>query len=383
MIIPASAKLAYDVTIKDENQSYVVKTSRDEAMDILGDYNVKIGTKDKVILDDFESRKGGTIVIDRYNDIYIKKDDDVRLYSVYANNIKDALNELNITVADDEYQLNCNYDDYIEKGMVIEFQKLYSVEIHADGNSVKCKTVSATISDVLKKQNIVIEKDDYTEPSLDKIISKDMDITVHRVEYKTETKTESIKYSTTKKEDSTLNKGKTKVETEGVNGEEEVTYLVKYVDGTKKSSEIQSRKTTKAPVNKVLIVGTKKVKNNKITDVTSNGKESYNGLKLNETIKGKYTHYCACATCNGNGRGITSSGKKIYNGMSNPYYVACNWLPLGSVISVNGTNYTVVDRGGSGLSTIGRIDIFTPEGHAACYKKGTGGCNITILRFGW
>lgn len=38
---------------------------------------------------------------------------------------------------------------------------------------------------------------------------------------------------------------------------------------------------------------------------------------------------------------------------------------MGSVIKVNGQNYTVVDRGGSGLSTVGRIDIFTPEGHAA------------------
>ena len=69
--------------------------------------------------------------------------------------------------------------------------------------------------------------------------------------------------------------------------------------------------------------------------------------------------------------------------MPNPYYVACNWLPLGSVISVNGTNYTVVDRGGSKLSKTGRIDIYTPEGHAAALRGGTGSCDITIVRFGW
>lgn len=83
---------------------------------------------------------------------------------------------------------------------------------------------------------------------------------------------------------------------------------------------------------------------------------------MGQSISGRYTHYCACAVCNGNSRGITTSGRRIYNGMSNPHYVACNWLPLGSVISVNGTNYTVVDRGGSGLSSQGRIDIFTLEG---------------------
>ena len=69
--------------------------------------------------------------------------------------------------------------------------------------------------------------------------------------------------------------------------------------------------------------------------------------------------------------------------MSNPYIVACNWLPLGSIIDVDGVQYTVADRGGRGLSAVGRIDVFTPEGHSACIKKGTGSCKITVLRLGW
>ena len=111
--------------------------------------------------------------------------------------------------------------------------------------------------------------------------------------------------------------------------------------------------------------------------------KSKSGFSVGQKISGKYSHYCACATCNGNSRGITSSGKKIYNGMKNPYYVACNWLPLGSVIKIDGKEYTVVDRGGSGLSRKGRVDIFTPEGHSACYKYGVGSCSIEIVRLGW
>ena len=118
-------------------------------------------------------------------------------------------------------------------------------------------------------------------------------------------------------------------------------------------------------------------------NIQANGVDSKWGYKVGQTINGRYTHYCACATCNGNSNGITSSGRRISNGMANPYYIACNWLPLGSVINVDGTNYTVVDRGGSGLSATGRIDIFTPEGHAACYRYGTGPCTIKIVRLGW
>ena len=53
------------------------------------------------------------------------------------------------------------------------------------------------------------------------------------------------------------------------------------------------------------------------------------------------------------------------------------------VIEVDGVQYTVADRGGSGLSKAGKIDIFTPEGHAACLKKGIGSCTIKIVRLGW
>ena len=80
---------------------------------------------------------------------------------------------------------------------------------------------------------------------------------------------------------------------------------------------------------------------------------------------------------------MTASGKKLTNGMENPYCVACNWLPLGSIIEVDGVTYTVADRGGSGLSRVGRIDIYTPEGHTAAKQNGRGSASIKIIRLGY
>ena len=188
-------------------------------------------------------------------------------------------------------------------------------------------------------------------------------------------------YSTKEKKDSSLEKGDTKTIQQGKNGSKDVTYSVKYVNGVATESTKLTEVVKTQPVEKIVKVGTKKVKHS--ADTTPNGVKSKGGYSVGDTISGRYTHYCACAICNGNSRGITTSGKRIKNGMSNPYYVACNWLPLGSVIEVDGTNYTVVDRGGSGLSRKGRIDIFTPEGHKACYKYGTGSCKIKIVRLGW
>lgn len=75
---------------------------------------------------------------------------------------------------------------------------------------------------------------------------------------KTETRTESIPYETIREETSSLYSGTKRTKTKGVNGEQEVTELVTYVDGVRTSAKEVSRVTTKEPVNEVIQVGTKK-----------------------------------------------------------------------------------------------------------------------------
>lgn len=71
------------------------------------------------------------------------------------------------------------------------------------------------------------------------------------------------------------------------------------------------------------------------------------------TYLGTYslTAYCACANCCGKSDGITASGTQATAGRT----VACNSLPMGTVISINGHQYVVEDTGGMGGNV---IDIF-------------------------
>ena len=259
----------------------------------------------------------------------------------------------------------------------------YEVRLADSGEVVTVKTASsqASVEDLLKLANVELDSNDYTIPAVSQTVEAGTTVDVNRVDYKEVTVTEKVKYSTETKKDKKLAKTQQKVVTKGKNGKKKVTYSVMYINGVATYKEAVSEVVTKEPVTKVVKVGTKKIKG--ATDYKENGVKSKGGYKVGQVISGRYTHYCACARCNGNSRGITSSGKKIKNGMSNPYYVACNWLPLGTIINVDGTYYTVVDRGGSGLSRKGRIDIFTPEGHSACYRYGTGKCTIEIVRLGW
>ncbi len=370
----------YDVRIAvDGNEPIVIATNETEPIEILAQANITLTDSDRLDISSFTAGEGGTIKIDRANSINVDFDGVINTYTLYEDTVGDALASLGISISDDDI-INYEMADAVADGMVIKIKPAMSVTLKADGESAKYAIHQGTVSDLLALAQVTLGKEDYTKPALDAELKADMNVTVYRVEYKNVTKKESVAYKTTTQNDSSMYQGTQKVVTEGVKGEDEVSYKVKYVNGKESGKTEISRKTLKAPVNQVVKAGTKKVPG--ASDVKSNGVTSKNGFTVGQTISGRYTHYCACASC-GTGSGMTASGKRVYNGMPDPYYIACNWLPMGSVVNVDGTNYTVVDRGGSGLSTVGRIDIFTPEGHAACYRYGTGSCTLQIVRLGW
>lgn len=368
----AATRNEYEVKIIDNGTEITITTNETEPIEILNQANFALAANDKLDISAFQQGEGGTIVINRLNVINVEFDNAIHTYSVYSSTVGDALNEIGITVSEND-QLNYALADQIESGMVITIQPAMSVSLTVDGVTTNYAVLNGTVADLLNLAFVTLGADDYTQPSLDTPLTADMQVQVFRVYYQQETRTETIQYSTTRVDDDSLNKGQTKVVTAGVNGSAQVTYNVKYVNGVVAEQQKINTVVTQQPVNEVVNVG---------TTVASNGVSSQNGYYVGQKITGRYTHYCACSKCCGKSDGITASGIKVYNGMADPYYVACNWLPLGSVISVNGQNYTVVDRGGSGLSRTGRIDIFA-GGHQTALNKGSGSCSIEIVRIGW
>lgn len=365
----------YDVVINDNGKEYTVTTEETQPIEILNEANITLGANDKLNIAGFTAGEGGIIVVDRLNTVYIKYDEIITAYNVYADTVAEAFSEIGVNT--ENCQIDYSPSARVENGMIINVAGAKTVILNADSTSSTISAIGSTVADVISLAGISLDGDDYVEPALDTAIEDGMEITVYRVMVKTETRKETIKFSTETKQNSDMDTGTSEIEVAGQNGEKQVEYRVTYINGREASKEELSSTVTKEPVTEVKVVGTKQ------GSVEPNGVQSANGYSVGQTIKGKYTHYCSCAKCCGKSNGVTASGKKVYTGMPNPYYVACNWLPLGSVISVNGTNYTVVDRGGSGLSSGGRIDIYTPEGHQAAIRGGTGSCSITIIRLGW
>jgi len=98
---------------------------------------------------------------------------------------------------------------------------------------------------------------------------------------------------------------------------------------------------------------------------------SYNGIAEGDVLPGELTFYCECAKCNGKWAGLTADGTVLADlGPEDLPVAGANWLPLQSLVEVGGTIYRIADRGGPGLNRVGRLDIYTPEGHEAALALG-------------
>lgn len=109
--------------------------------------------------------------------------------------------------------------------------------------------------------------------------------------------------------------------------------------------------------------------------------QRYNGIREGDTIVGTLTYYDVCLSCCGKTDGITASGIRIKNGVEPEIpVVGCNWLPLMTVLTIDGVEYIVADRGGASMDTVGRLDVFNPAGHEDCIQRGiTENAEIVIV----
>ena len=86
------------------------------------------------------------------------------------------------------------------------------------------------------------------------------------------------------------------------------------------------------------------------------------------------TAYCGCETCNGGNAGITAMGVEPSEGWT----VACNSLPLGTQISINGSTYEVQDTGNMDDGT---IDIFM-NSHDEALNFGVQSADVYVISYG-
>lgn len=236
-------------TEADANTDMTVKEIIEKAGITLGD---KDETEPKA---DEKLGEATEITVKRYAKVTVKNGKDQKTVELVGGTVEDAVKKAGFTL-DDSVACDVDKSSYLKDGMTITLTNSIEVTLTADGKTNKCKTIADTVKAFLDEQKITLGKDDEVSPKLEDKITAGMKITVKRVEYKEKKEKESVAFDTEEQQSSSLSAGETQVTQEGVNGEKEVTYKVKYVDGKETSKEKVSEKVTKEPVKKIVTVGT-------------------------------------------------------------------------------------------------------------------------------
>lgn len=143
-----------------------------------------------------------------------------------------------------------------------------------------------------------------------------------------------------------------KVLQNGKDGLKEVTYRVKYQNEIEIEKTVISENILTQPINKIVQVKTATTSRSTTvsrTETTST-ESTASGTSLG---KFKVTAYCSCSICCGKSNGITAAGTKA---TPNHTIAASSQFPIGTKLKINGTVYTVEDRGGAINGN--KIDIY-------------------------
>ncbi len=225
---------------------------------VLENAEISLGEKDETepALDEKITEETKEIVIKRYAKVTVVKDGKDYEVEVVGGTVEDALKKAGVTLKDNEVT-DIPAEKLLTNGITINVVEQMTVKLTVDGKTQEISTSAATVKDFLAEQKIKLDSDDEVSETVKTKIVNGLEITVKRVEYKEETKTEVIEFSTEEKYSDSMAKGESKVETEGSDGQKEVTYKVKYVDGKEDSKEVISEKILKEATDKVVVYGTK------------------------------------------------------------------------------------------------------------------------------
>lgn len=264
----------------------------------------------------------------------------------------------------------------------VKISYTYPVYITKGKTTTEIQFAGGTVKDALAAAGITPDKFDFVEPSLETKITDTTYIDYTDIEYITKTEKEEIPYSTKTTYSKNLKSGEKKVTVKGENGEQQVTYTQKLVNGIVAEEEITETVTLKKPVTKKVSVGVKaeSQKDGDYISTLSPKKEielDKNGVpvKYKSKMKVRATAY-------------THTGNRCSTGVKpQPGYIAVNpkVIPYGTEMFIKTTDgkyiygYAVAaDTGGFVKKHPTGIDLFF-DTESECINFGVRTAEIYIL----
>ena len=300
------------------------------------------------------------------NTITINNCGEEQTISLAKGTVEEALNRTGITLTENQ-SVTPSLNTVITGDMNIYVYNSKNIKLTTNGTEMTVKAPEGTVENALNILGYEITDDDILNVDKNAQIEDDMKITLKKVTYVDEKSTEKISYKTVEKDSDDIMTGESEVSQKGVDGEKEVTKRCKYIDGKYDSTKVIDEKVTKEPVDKIVLNGTKRG----TTTDSSGAPVSYSYM-----VSGSGTAYTAAPGA------LTATGVPVYEGG-----VAVNpaIIPYGSKLYIEAADgshvygyATAVDTGGALMDGSAIVDLFYFS-YDDCVSFGRRDVNVYVL----
>ena len=354
------------VTIVTNEGEVKVATHADTVKEVLEQEDITISKYDKLSPAlDTEVVKDLKINWEQAEEVVISVDGKETTVWTTEQQVKNILEEANIKVTEQD-ALSVALNSEVGADNKIDIEKAFQLTLVDGKEKRQVWSTSTTVANFLKEQGITLGEHDRVNYDMTSKVNADSKVQVVRVEKVTDVVEESIAFSTEKKTDSSILKGKEKVVKKGKPGKAERTYEIVKENGKVVMKTLLEEKVIKEPKTEVVSVGTKVV----TASVSRNNSEPAGKEFYVEATA--YTPYCAGCS------GITATGINIRaNKGIKVVAVDPRVIPLGSKVWVEGYGYAIAGDTGGAIKG-NKIDILVHSKEAA-YKWGRKKVRIKVL----
>jgi len=182
-------------------------------------------------------------------------DGESQMVATKAKTVEQFLTERNITVTEKD-SLQPTPQTKLSNGAMITLHTTWSIPVQVDGQTKMIQTLSRDVAGALKDGGITLGEKDRVEPVMTASLTKDSAINVKRVVEKTVDVEERVTYQEIRKNDPSLEKGKTRVLQDGQEGKAIAHYKLVMEDGKEVSRELVTRDVLAPKKDHVIAVGT-------------------------------------------------------------------------------------------------------------------------------
>ncbi|GAB3054452.1 ubiquitin-like domain-containing protein [Virgibacillus ainsalahensis] len=409
-----------EVVISDNGEKQTVDTHTNTVEELLTEVGIAVGEHD-TLSHDLDAMVEGGMEIDykTAKNISVTIDGQEQEYYTTADTIEEFLaeNSLSFAAHDD---ISHEGTEATEDGLHIEVNQAYEVTINDGGKEKTVWSTGGSVEDVLNENKIKLNEVDQIKPAISEDVTKDTDISIVRVETKTDKVTEKVAFETETKEDNSLPKGEENVISQGQEGKVAKKYEVTYENGEEVDRELISEEVLEEGANRVVAIGTMEPEPAEVPEqnlVTLSNEKPKSDVKQKTAAKStdkKETTKKAKSSdqnenvqttkmSNSNKTESKPSGEKVYTMTASAYTAFCdgcsgytatgidlnanpnkkviavdpNVIPLGSRVWVEGYGEAIAsDTGGHIVGN--RIDIHVPTKSEA-YAWGKKTVQVKVL----